>query len=97
MTELEQQEDINVWLGETGWPVTVPASLLADTGLPYPGIPGKASLQKYWNSIICSEDFQSRNSFFYVDYDDGEPADRPMWGVFNQTGDPRITLQCGPV
>ena len=92
ITAFEESEDVEVWIGETGWPVSVPP------GLPFPGVPGDASLQQYWSSIVCSQAFQQRNAFYYIDFDAGEPADRPEWGVFKQNGDPKIkNMQCGPV
>ena len=87
ITDFETKEDIEVWIGETGWPFLAGPAVL-------PGVVGKENIQRYWNDVVCSEAYQVRNSFYYIDCDQG---DMPEWGVWGLDGSPRIGFECGPV
>ncbi len=78
-----------MWIGETGWPYAHPAE-------GKPGVVnGKQSLQRYWTDVVCSEGFQGRNAFYYIDCDGG---DQPEWGVYGLDGEARVDrFECGPV
>lgn len=87
ISSFEAQEDIEVWIGETGWPVA--------SNVKHVGEPGIENLQKYWSEIVCSKGFQERSAFFYIDCDEG---DSPAWGVYELDGGERIDMRCdGPV
>jgi hypothetical protein len=32
------------------------------------------NLQEYWNQVVCSEEYQQRDTFFYIDDDENAPA-----------------------
>jgi exo-beta-1,3-glucanase (GH17 family) len=90
ITTFENTHGVEVWIGETGWPF-LPAAHKS-----FVGEPGKTSMQRYWDSVVCSSGFRGRNSFYYIDCDEG---DVPEWGVWDREGRARIEMGCkgGPV
>ena len=60
-----------------------------------------ADLQTYWNEVICSSVFLSRDAFFYIDNDTGTtPNGGPHWGILDEQGNPKMDLTCpgpGPI
>lgn len=80
----------------------LPEALILQQDGQHESVQGSAAgLKTYWDEVICSQMFLTRDAFFYIDDDTGTtPNGGPHWGILDEQGNAKIDLNCpktGPV
>lgn len=81
-----------IWITETGFPVTGPSSGKAT--------PGTADAKKYWDDVGCGELFNVTNTFWYTiedNYGGTLSTAGPSFGIVDSTGKENFDLSCKSV
>lgn len=93
---LQGDRDIELWVGETGWPTG---------GSKYQAaVPSVSGALNYWKKAICGITKWGVNAFYFEAFDepwkpksvgqDGSVADETHWGAFNADRTSKFSLDC---
>lgn len=81
-----------IWITETGFPVSGPSSNLA--------VPGAADAKKYWDDVGCGELFNVTNTFWYTledNYGGSLSSAGPSFGILDSAGKENFDLSCNSI
>lgn len=88
--------DIELWVGETGWPT--------DGNKYQDAVPSMEGALNYWKKAICGITKWGVNVFYFEAFDepwkpksvgqDGSVADETHWGAFNADRSSKFSLEC---